>query len=81
MTQIEQIIQHARLVIDNHCEMTQEAIGCEFADIKARALRMSGYSKYKNEDWVDYIEGNVIPEELRATLIALDDVLASHYTS
>ena len=81
MTQTEQIIQHARLVIDNHHDMGTEKIGEEFRAVRGIVLSLAGYTKDNDANWIDYIEGDVIPEELRGTLIALDDVLASHYTS
>ena len=81
MTQTEQIIQHARLVIDNHHDMGTEKIGEEFRAVRGVVLSLAGYPKDNDASWTEYIEGDQISEELRRPLIALDDVLASHYIS
>ena len=75
------LIAQAYLIVSNHSEMCSDSIGREFRAVRDTALALHGYTKFNDDNWTDLIEGDVISEDLRAPLIALDDCLATHYLS
>jgi hypothetical protein len=77
---IQSILDQAHLVLDNHLEMSDDAVADQGGMVKQLALELAGFTPSKRTDdtWVDYIESDELPWEYRKVLIALDDVIDSH---
>ena len=77
---IQSILDQAHLVLDNHLEMTDDAVADQGGMVKQLVLELAGFTPSKRTDatWIDYIESEELPWKYRKVLIALDDVIDSH---
>jgi hypothetical protein len=80
MKKIQSIITQANLILSDHLNMTDDAVGDQAAQVKADVLIAAGFplKRITEDSWLDYIESDGLPWEYRKTLIALDDCVDFH---
>jgi hypothetical protein len=77
---IKDIIEASQAILDNHLEMSDEAVCDQISRVKADALTFAGYplSSITEATWVDFIEADHLEMKYHRILIELDDCLDFH---
>ncbi len=78
---IQRLLRDAQLIILSHHDGVGENVMKEGYDIRQRAMVLAGYTSttHTEEIWDEYIPN--LPQEIRATMIELDDSLSFHDTT
>ena len=77
---MQDIIESAQAIIDNHLEMSDECLCDQISRVKQEALTFAGYplSRITEATWIEFIEEDQLKMNYHRILVELDDCLDFH---